>query len=755
MKKRIVALILTVVMSLLALTGCGSYDFAKETISDYATFDSEKFNAGLNSIVIKDGKFTTNSETQKLVLEDAIYSAVADKIILQANKDEDKLTTGTLTEGDVLYFVYYAVDENGNMFFGSNINKDTVSSTDVATKNNHFVKLDGYYGYEDEDNANKINEAFISLVAENVRKNLEGINLEDYVYTKLNKTDLENKAIEGLTDEADITAAKEAAVKVANGDTIVIKYTRTYKATVDGVETTYTEKANFDKITLNESDPIYSLFINDKGNAKVGDKVVIPADTTVTINEKVYTYTDLEILWKVEKDVKPLVSFQYTPYTKETKVAPDSVYSVTGTTTNTVDLNNKALTYHIFPVYAIDAPSYEEITAADILYYVNGSSIPSASYDIFKSEDYKNGEETLKSLIADVALIFGTTKDSTTNKLTVDAENKFYKEGTLKQLLDKYNELGGEKPSTEQKAANTEAKTALDDAKNAELKKVVDKIVAAKNSEGKVLGTELLAEYKETTEHSLKESYDTEIVKKVQEKVLELIYACVTVNPEKYPEKLVDEFVNNLYESYEYTYYTDSFDSKTSNLEAYDTFDKFLEATLKVEGADKVYDEILKKAHAEIEPIVKIFAAAKALESDALAKLEGYVQADHDGGMYKFDEELFREYYGKNADKQIKLAKKSQEKAYKTDLKGAQRFVVDDSYMTFYKFNVGFAVYRQQIQTYGETNLRVALQTNNLLYYLTCFEVEFDEEEGHLEKVYDANGKVDFRTIEYSLEASK
>ena len=47
MKTRIVALILTVVMSLLALTSCGSFNFAKEDLTSYATFDYEAFKAAL------------------------------------------------------------------------------------------------------------------------------------------------------------------------------------------------------------------------------------------------------------------------------------------------------------------------------------------------------------------------------------------------------------------------------------------------------------------------------------------------------------------------------------------------------------------------------------------------------------------------------------------------------------------------------------------------------------------------------------
>jgi hypothetical protein len=81
MKTRIVALILTVVMSLLALTSCGSFNFAKEDLTSYATFDYEAFKAALAKIEIEDGDFTTDEETREKLVQSKIYTTIADKII--------------------------------------------------------------------------------------------------------------------------------------------------------------------------------------------------------------------------------------------------------------------------------------------------------------------------------------------------------------------------------------------------------------------------------------------------------------------------------------------------------------------------------------------------------------------------------------------------------------------------------------------------------------------------------------------------
>ena len=83
MKKRIVAFVLLIVMSVLALVGCsGSYDCAEVDFvkEGYATFDSAAFEKGLKNIVIEDGDFTTNKETRAKKLSETIYEAVANAI---------------------------------------------------------------------------------------------------------------------------------------------------------------------------------------------------------------------------------------------------------------------------------------------------------------------------------------------------------------------------------------------------------------------------------------------------------------------------------------------------------------------------------------------------------------------------------------------------------------------------------------------------------------------------------------------------
>jgi hypothetical protein len=99
MKKRIVALILTIVMSLLALSSCApAFDFVEEDLNSYADFKFEEFKAALEKLEIEDGEFTTDSETREKIVAATIYNAIADKIIA-STKEDDRVTEGTLSAG--------------------------------------------------------------------------------------------------------------------------------------------------------------------------------------------------------------------------------------------------------------------------------------------------------------------------------------------------------------------------------------------------------------------------------------------------------------------------------------------------------------------------------------------------------------------------------------------------------------------------------------------------------------------------------
>ena len=734
MKKRIVALILTVVMSLLTLASCGSFDFVEEDLTSYATFNKAEFLEKLQKLEIEDGEFTTDAATRAKLVAAKIYNVIVDKIIAETDEDE-QVKSGNLTAGDVLYFVYYAVDADGNVFNGSDMAESTITSTSTAIKNRHVVRLADYL----DGDGNEL----LKLIAENVNKDVD---IADYLYSTKTiaeiAADAKEKLLETKADATDdeIKAAQKEALKLAAGDKIYVSYTRAHSETnAEGVTTLVTEKAAYEYITLDAENALHALLISDKASVDNDGKVTVDGGIKNTVDGVEYTYTNVKVLWHVESEGQPIASFKHTPYVDATgdtaKITPDSLY----VSDSKVDLNNKELTYYVYPVYAIDAPANAEITAEDILYYAGGSSLNESSYDAFK-DAYKNGDETVADLLEDVANIFATSK----------TDNEYYKEGTeLKKLLDAYNKVGGANPTTEQKAENTEAKKALNDAQNAELKKVIAKLAAA-TLDGKKLGDAVLDEYTEDTEHTLKETYNSDIVSKVREAVLDLIYESVKVT--SYPEKLLDEFVDHLYESYEYQFYTGDFDTTTSNYKKYGNLEAYLVATLKVSGADKIEEAIIKEAKSKIEPIIKIYVVAKALESDALAVMDDYVEADILGGAYDINEEQYKEAYGDEADKKIEEAKKNAEESIEKSREEASMFLIDDAYMRRYKKEVGGSYYRQLVEAYGEINLRTAIQFNKLFYYLTCTEIEIPEGEDHVEVKYTTDGtKIDFRTVDYVI----
>ena len=726
MKTRIVALILTVVMSLLALSSCGSFNFAKEDLSAYATFNYEEFKAALKAIEIEDGEFTTNEETRAKLVAAKIYNAVADKIIAAATED-DHVKEGKLSAGDVLYFVYSATDDKGNVFFGSDM--DTAAITASSSKANHVIKLGDHF---DED------EEFLSLIKEN----LKDVDIAEYVYSIKGSKDLSS-------DE----------LKVKKEDTIVISYTRTYKnKTAEGVETEVKESAAYETVVLSGDHILVSSILAEDSVANVGGtlevfgskdaegKVTTKKTFDIKDGDVTYTYSNVKILWKVEKAGQPIATFEYAPYDTDKKVTPDNL---TSTSAEKVNLKDVKLTYTVYPVYAIDAPSNEEMTAVDILYNVYGSKLVSTSFEVLGEEGYKNGDKTVEDLLKDVANIFDTKT----------ADNEYYKEGSdLKKLLDAYNkavEDGGSKPTNDQQKVIDDTKKALTDAQNALLKDVVTKIAAATNGT-KTVGEAVVEQYEEDNFHSLKEAYDSDITEKVQKAVWELIDKSVTITG--YPEKLLKEYTDHLYEYYEYEYHKGDFSSSVKNYDKYDSFNAYLIATLKladISGLDAALD---KEAKGYIDSIIKIYVVSKACEADALAVMGNYVEADITGGVYNVNEESYKETYGDKAAEKIEEAKKNAEDNKKTARDEAKTFIIDDAFMKSYKKEIGRAYYRNLIDEYGEINLRAAFQFNKLFYYLTSTNVALNEDGDHVESSYveiDGVKYIDFRTVKYTIKADK
>ena len=412
MKKRIVALILTVVMSLLALTSCGGFDFAEEDLSAYVEFDLAEFNKALKNIKITDHDFTGDETTRNKIVESTIYNAVVNKILNNTTvKDQNK--TGDITSGDAVYFVYFAKDADGNEYFFTEMDESSVTA--AATKENHTVKLGDYF--YTATSSTKDDEKFLQLVIDNVQLG----NVDDHIYSTLTKTEIENAAVEALketnpeaTDE-DKTAAKTEALTVKAGDTICVSYTRTY-TTKEGVK--YTHVASYYEFTVTEGDSFSELFLAEGTTAQVGSKLsneenkfeydVVLNEGTENEETVTYSFYDINVRWKVETKGEPIATFKYTPFSSTTNKTPSSLYQQN----STVDLKDKELTYYVYPVYYVDLPSYSEITADQVLYHVYGSNLKTTTLEVLASTEYKVGGKTVADLIGDVTKIFTPTAEN-------------------------------------------------------------------------------------------------------------------------------------------------------------------------------------------------------------------------------------------------------------------------------------------------------------------------------------------------------
>ena len=717
MKKRILALILTVVMSLLALTSCGGYDFAKEDLSTYVDFNLDSFLKSISEIKIANHDFNVDEATREKIVKANIYNSVVSKLLTNSTK-EDRFKTGALSKGDAIYFVYYAEDAEGNMYFGSDMNVSAIESTTASIKANHSVKLGDFFYTATA--TTKGDEKFLQLVIDNVISKENIGNIEDYAYSMLTKAEIEAAALEALkatkpdATDAEKTEAKNAALTVKAGDTISVTYTVKYTSK-EGAE--FTKKATNQIITLDAEDAFHALFLAEGTTAMVGSKLS-NADNKFEVTDEdgiVYSYSDINIDWKVENMGDPIATFEYA-YNGKKEVKPSTPYDAD----KTVDINGKKLTYHVYPVYAVNLPAYEEITAYQILYHALGSNLSTTQYEAFSDTSFKYGDESIEKLLKDFTDIYNSATEN----------NSYYKEGGALYEVNKAHteakNAGGTNPTDEQKKDIATKLAALNAAKDVELKKVLEKIAAATSGDKK-LADLIIEQHNDNIYDGLLHSYNNHITSAVQTKV----YALIKEIPVKQcPAQLVEEFKETLYDNYENEFYTGTFDTttKVSNFNHYGNLEAFLLVKLNVASADLIDAALTKKAEEAIKPMLRIHAVAQALNEKASKDLGTYLEADIKAGKYTDESEI----------------------KFLRNVAGS--LIVDKAYMKQYKKWVGSAVYRDEIKNYGELNLKTAQQTEVLLNYLLSYEAEYGVSgHAHGEPVYK-DGKIAYRTIKYSFE---
>ncbi len=513
MKKRIVSIILVAVMAVLALASC-AYSYEKDDMSKYATFDKDAFFTALTDggIKITDADFGTDETERQKKVTDAIFAALA-----KSADTDNKVTTGVIGKYDTLYYCYYATvtdDAGDHVLYASKMAIGSPASFQLGLSTLEGLNL-------------KIAEA------------IAGKDLTEYIYTTVSADD-------GAT--ADL---KENITKA--GDTVYVSYTKEYTAIVtgeNGEETTSVEKVttSYEKVTLNGAEGSFAAnLVGLEVNKTATDFAV--TDNSLPTDDKSVKYSNVKVNWIVgnEKEIATVKDTTYTSAKEET-----DVYG------NKVELKDKELTYHIFPVYVIDVA--DELTAEVVVdkFYSQLATHTdeedgSKTYEFasVNGGSYKNGEKTLAALVDELAEL--RTELTTAETTLEDAE----------EALEK----AGDKKTEAQQNAVTEAK-----AKVTELEGKVDakeaEILAAKNDAGEA--PDLVGDMRKYQYDTLLASYKSSLKQSIAKEVFALAKKHITMKKDEagvpvLPRDAVWAAYQRIENGHKYDFYEGTYEGTTSD----------------------------------------------------------------------------------------------------------------------------------------------------------------------------------------------
>ena len=549
MKKRILSLILVVVMLALTLTSC-SYNFANDSMSNYATFGDAEFKAfkdALLKLSIEDGDFTPTKDGEiraQKVLE-TVYNTVGKEADLTK-----KLYEGTVGTYDILYYAYYCTANfegaENVVLYASNMKESAAVKLQLGMTST----------------AGDLDKAIIEA--------LKDKDIKDYLY----KTDV------------------NTATELKNGDKVYVTYT--YDYTEDSKVKTV--KATYELMTLTEGDALSAAIIE---NCKT---VATKKDTfKVTIDGVERTYKNVTVDWVVKSDNK-LGEFAVKDF-DDTK----SVTDVSGTSRKLADIKDKTITYHVYPVYFVKAP---ELTATFVLDTLIGANLTADLFEVFEDESYKttvDGKEVkLSKLIEDLAALC-KSRDSAETTLK-SAESSL---ATKEEAVEK---AGAQATDAQKKAVEDAKKLVETEKKNvADAQKKVDDQITTIFKTGTDVETKILEGYSKLAEETLENEYNNKIIENVAKQVWALIDSSVKINslPEDAVKETYDRIIENHKHTF-YTGTKDS-TTKESYYKFYKgSFEAYLIATFaKDKTYEDALAKIRKDAEDAVAPIVKIYAVAE------------------------------------------------------------------------------------------------------------------------------------------------
>ena len=614
MKKRIISLILVAVMTLLALCSC-SFNYEKRDLSKYTTFNSTEFEKALLELVIADADFGVDETTRKTKVRDTIFAALANDY-----GTDNKVLTGAAGQYDVVYYGFYVTATK-------DVTEKDADGKDVTTKVTYTLMNDSM-------NPAKPGSVQIGLLAnEGLAKLIEtlvaGKDIGDFVYSA---------SAEGTT---------------ASGDTVYLSYTRTYsvpKLDADGnpeldaeqkpLYESKTETVNYGIVTLPEvavSEPETQADESTDDNTETKPEVVLPfLDSLVgkkvgkvsdykvkeTIDGEEYevSYTGINIHWIVENEGKEIGTVEDKTYTATKKVK-----DVNGVE---VDLKDLTLTYHVFPMYIVDLPT--ELNAEIVLKKLLGTDTDKdgtvedsekGTLEIFASETYKNGEDTVKALIEKLTTAYNelakANKTYTTEKDKADKDTT-----TTTKAADESTE---DKESTEEKepTALEKAEAALEEKQKA-VDELVDKLLHA--TDGTLTFDIVLPiEYSDAVYENLENSYISAIKTNIAKEVFKLAEKYVTFG-DKLPKSAVKDAYERIENVHKYNFYQGNYKSSSSTTGStsttptvtnYEFYDGNYEAYLKIalglkstDNMDMAEKTMMKQAEDAVKELLVIYTLA-------------------------------------------------------------------------------------------------------------------------------------------------
>ncbi len=469
MKKRIIALILVVVMSVLALAGCGEYKYWDANLDKFTSADTQALLNALKNIVVEDeDEFSTDPAKREQELHD---------IVLRSLLNADNASTEDFKEGiadyaDALYFCYYAkyVDDDGveHIF---NVPK-TDGKTDYLILPSNKINLQ--FG---------INENAESPLFSAVEEAFKDKDIKDYVYS--------------------LDTTKDGTLKVAAGDKVLLNFTYTdaegvqktisnIYVTIPSADPAETETPDATELKSVADLKYFETFLWNLVGKTVGKEI------TGSDNNFEYTLSAVTPKEGEGEDAKPAK----VTYTKVTVVGvasgeatsvkvefPDEdKKEMTDLFGNKVDVKGKEVEYFIFPtsIRKVDYVKIDEnSTKTD--YINNATIILTVFYGSASIQDLtdENGKTTGEKI---GALDIFTNEDY---KLTYKNDKGEDETKTFKEIMEKFVEL--QKAYEEAKKTYDKAVSEYDEAKellDSVQKKYDDAVKALETAE------KTLADYK-------------------------------------------------------------------------------------------------------------------------------------------------------------------------------------------------------------------------------------------------------------------